>query len=398
MRLSRLTRPIARGATAAGTYVWQLYLTALTPLWTAQAKRKRADFCRSYIAITGSCGKTTTTMLVSRLLGAQRTTAKGLFANTARWTLRQMRRLDHEVDYFVQEVSEFPLGTLAAMGDAMRPDAAVVTSVGLDHHTEFRNRETVAAEMSTLTRTLRPGGILCLNADDDLARGLASETPARVILYGRSQDADVRAENVEPWLPGRLGFDLVIGDRRWRVKTRFVGTLMLSNILGALALLHALGLDVDEALVELTGIEPLNRRMSTFEGLDGHVYVLDTVKAPLWSTRMVVDDLENLYAGRRIFVLGEMSDTGSNEGKRYRQVLRSATDRADLVIGVGRSAAAVDRVLGIDGDRSNLRTARSMEELTGLLRAEPPSMVLLKGKKLDCSVLLDAVRPQPVEA
>jgi UDP-N-acetylmuramoyl-tripeptide--D-alanyl-D-alanine ligase len=398
MRLSRLTRPIARGATAAGTYVWQLYLTALTPLWTAQAKRKRADFCRSYIAITGSCGKTTTTMLVSRLLGAQRTTAKGLFANTARWTLRQMRRLDHEVDYFVQEVSEFPLGTLAAMGDAMRPDAAVVTSVGLDHYTEFRNRETVAAEMSALTRTLRPGGILCLNADDDLARGLAGKTPARVILYGRSHDADVRAENVEPWLPGRLGFDLVIGDRRWRVKTRFVGTLMLSNILGALALLHALGLDVDEALVELTGIEPLNRRMSTFEGLDGHVYVLDTVKAPLWSTRMVVDDLENLYAGRRIFVLGEMSDTGSNEGKRYRQVLRSATDRADLVIGVGRSAAAVDRVLGIDGDRSNLRTARSMEELTSLLRAEPPSMVLIKGKKLDCSVLLDAVRPHPVEA
>ena len=138
--------------------------------------------------------------------------------------------------------------------------------------------------------------------------------------------------------------------------------------------------------------------MSTFDGLDGHVYVLDTIKAPLWSTRMVVDDLENLYAGRRILVLGEISDAGSNEGKRYRQVLRSATERADLVIGVGRSAAAVDRVLGIDGDRSNLRTARNMEELTSLLRAEPPAMVLLKGKRLDCRALLAAVQPQPVEA
>ena len=256
MRLSRLTRPIARGATAAGTYVRRLYLTALTPLWTAQAKRKRTDFCRSYIAITGSCGKTTTTMLVSRLLGAQRTTAKGLFANTARWTLRQMRRLDHEVDYFVQEVSEFPLGTLAAMGDAMRPDAAVVTSVGLDHQTEFRNREFVAAEMSNLTRTLKPGGILCLNADDDLARGLAGETPARVILYGRSHDADVRAENVEPWLPGRLGLDLVIGDRPALALARFVGTVHAEQHPRALLSSMRSASTLDAALVELAGIEP----------------------------------------------------------------------------------------------------------------------------------------------
>jgi UDP-N-acetylmuramoyl-tripeptide--D-alanyl-D-alanine ligase len=398
MRLSQLTRPFQRLGIDVIKGAWRLYLAAATPTWTAQARRKRAQFCRNYVAITGSCGKTTTTMLVARILGSQSKAEKGLFANTARWTLRQMRRLDHEVDYFVQEVSEFPLGTIAAMGEAMRPDAAIVTSVGLDHQTEFRNREGVAAEMAHLPKTLQPNGILCLSADDELARGLGKGSTARIVLFGRHRDAAVRAENIAPQLPGRLAFDLVIGERRRRVQTRFVGTLMLPNILATLALVHALGLDIDRAIADLAAIEPLHRRMSTFDGRDGHYYVLDTVKAPLWSTRMVIDDLENLYVGRRIFVLSEMSDMSRDEGKRYRQVLRTATQKADLVVGIGRAAAAVDRVLGIDPEWPNLRTVRDMEELTKLLRDQPPSLVLIKGKKLDCSVLLEAVRPQPVEA
>jgi UDP-N-acetylmuramoyl-tripeptide--D-alanyl-D-alanine ligase len=397
MKLSRLAKPVERVGIGLISGAWRLYLAAATPTWTAQARRKRAQFCRNYVAITGSCGKTTTTMLVAQILGSQGRAAKGLFANTARWTLRQMRRLDHEVDYFVQEVSEFPLGTIAAMGEAMHPDAAVVTSVGLDHQTEFRTREGVAAEMAHLTRTLAPGAILCLSADDELARSLGRDSTARIVFFGRHRDAEVRAEKIAPQLPGRLAFDLVIGERRWRVQTRFVGTLMLPNILATLALVHAFGLDIDRALADLATIEPLNRRMSTFEGRDGHLYVLDTVKAPLWSTRLVIDDMENLYAGRRILVLSEMSDMSRDEGKRYRQVLRTASQKADLVVGIGRAAAAVDRVLGIDPEWPNLRTVRDMEELRTLLAAEPPSMVLIKGKKLDCTVLLDAVRPQPVE-
>lgn len=222
-----------RSVSQLGDRALNFYEHALTPYWTAQARRRRADHVGSYVALSGSCGKTTTTMLISRLVGAQRSTATSYFANTARWTLRGMRKLDHAVDFFIQEVSEYPAGTLTTIGQAMQPDAVVITAIGLDHFTAFRSRENVATELASLVACLGPGGVVCLNADDELARGLASSFTGRAVLYGRSANAELRAEAVAPHLPGRLSFDLVVGDHRRHVQTRFAGTLMLDNILAA---------------------------------------------------------------------------------------------------------------------------------------------------------------------
>ena len=199
--LNRVRCPPLRGPALLRAY------TGVMPYWrsvAAQARGLLHHLCRGHRQLR----QTTTTMLASTLLGAQRSVRTSNAHNTERNILRAIRHLDGPIDAFVQEVSEFPPGTLARTAATLHPDVAIITSIGLDHLNKFRTRAAVARN-ATLTGAIGDKGTLCLNADDDLARGLAA-APGPALLFGRAADADVRAENVHSLLPERLGFDLVI--------------------------------------------------------------------------------------------------------------------------------------------------------------------------------------------
>lgn len=367
---------MSEALTLRGTLAYQ---AALMPVWRAQAADRQRRFCRRYVAVIGSCGKSTTTMLTGRLIASQCSAKVGLFDNVERFILRTLRKLDGPVDFVVQEVSEFPLGTISGVAQRRGPDCVIVTSIGLDHLTAFRTTSAVAEEMSGLTRT---SPMVCLNADDDAVIGLAGTAAGRVVLFGRHERADVRAEDVTSRLPGRLRFDLVIGAKRRKVETRFIGTMMLTNVLGALAAIHALDLDVDRAIDELAATEPARGRLSVHDAPSGHTVVLDTIKAPLWSTRLLVADIENMCAGRRILVLGDLSDTGSGgSSSRYRQILAEAAKACDLVIGIGAAQSSALR-LKERGTNQNVVAAKNLAAVARLLADQPPATVVVKGNRL----------------
>ena len=53
--------------------------------------------------------------------------------------------------------------------------------------------------------------VLVLNADDPVVAGFAGRARARVVTFGRSEEADVRADGVRIDTGGRPTFDLVAG-------------------------------------------------------------------------------------------------------------------------------------------------------------------------------------------
>ncbi|MBI4921837.1 MAG: hypothetical protein HY834_08810 [Devosia nanyangense] len=350
------------------------------PIERSIARRNQARYCKSFVAVTGSVGKSTTTSLTGRLLGLEARAVTGLYQNTPRQTMRPLRKLDAPADFVVQEVSGHRPGALDDIVATLRVDIAVVTTIGLDHHAAFRTDAAVAAEKGKLVAALGPSGIACLNADDPLVRAMASRCRGRVVLYGRDPAAEVRAENVTAHWPERLRFDLVVGGRRIPVATRFVSTLMLTNLLAALAVVHAAGHDLGRAVEALRQIEPLPDRLGVRTGFDQHGYVVDTYKASYWSTRRLMEDLPNWGAAPRIVVLGDLSDVGNDGSRKYRQTLKAAAKSADLVIGVGHSAGPAARLRAAGS--SNIVSAGSLDEVRVMLAAAPPSLVLLKSNRL----------------
>ncbi|HEX4299126.1 MAG TPA: hypothetical protein VHZ56_13990, partial [Devosia sp.] len=191
--------------------------------------------------------------------------------------------------------------------------------------------------------------------------------------------------------PACMRFDLIVGDRRWRVQTGFVGTLMLTNVLAALSVVHAIGHDLDRAVAELERLAPIRNRQGIVTGRDQHTYFVDTYKAALWSTGLIVADMANWGPARRILVLGDMSDVGHDQGRKYRRVLRQAAETADLVIATGASAS---RATGV-GMPGKVVAAPTVEDVRAVLATQPPSLVLLKGNN---SFRLGGVVPSPVTA
>jgi UDP-N-acetylmuramoyl-tripeptide--D-alanyl-D-alanine ligase len=359
----------------------------LAALQHRQAQAEYDRNCRSYVGITGSCGKSTTTMLTAEVLRASGEVKAGVFWGDERGVLRTLRKLEGPTDYVVQEISgHFPGAIRRALGGRTL-DVAVVTAVGLDHLTTYRRPENVAAEKANLVAAVRPEGLVCLNADNPFVRSMQAASRARVVSFGRAADAEVRAENITASWPERLSFDLVAGASRYRVETRFVGTTMLPNVLAALSVAFGLGKDMKAAIDRLSHFEPRSRRQSVVTGRDRHAYVLDTFKASLWSTRLVVEDLSQLGAARKIFVLGSMSDTGNDGNRKVRQVLKAAAKNCELVIGMDRTEI-VARQLAAKG-HSGILAAGSPSELAQILAAQPASLVVLKGNKarnLDAAV------------
>ncbi|MEO6396742.1 MAG: Mur ligase family protein [Devosia sp.] len=363
------------------------WLSALSPPLGIFARRSQRRRVKTYVAVTGSVGKTTTTNLTARLLALSGAVETGAQVNDELSVFLSLARLRQPADYLVQEVSAYPIGSIDRMLRYLSVDVALVTAVGLDHRSEFKTDQRVADEKQKLVAAVGAAGLVCLNADYPLVRAMAKHTAARAVLFGRSTDAEVRAETITlDWQRG-LGFDLVIGGARRAVSTRFLGSAMLHNALGALSVIHGLGLDMDRAIAELGTIEPLLDRMNSVTGADGNVYAIDTAKASHWSTMMLADDLAEWGPGHKIFVLGNVSDTGNHAERKYAQLLRAAAKSCDLVIGLGQAAGPAER-LSI-GDTAqpektalrNVRAARSLSAARTLIAAAPRGLVILKGSR-----------------
>lgn len=345
------------------------------------AARNQRRYCGSYIAVTGSCGKSTTTMLIGKLLAATARTRISTSPNYGRHLLKLFRNLDAPVDYAVQEVSGDTPGALRMVTDTLRIDVAVVTSVGSDHASKFRHQqlsipEAIAVEKGKLVEAVPPSGLACLNADDPLVRAMAERTRARVIRFGRAEDAEVRAVAVDAAWPARLHFTLRIGGRDYPVATRFVGTLMLPNVLAALSVVHGLGLDIDAAIRTLATVEPVEEHMSVHLGSDQRTYVLDTYKASYWSTERLVDDLGSL--GRRdiTFVLGNVSDILSERRRRVRGLLRRLAASVDHVVATGDAARYAPQ-LHLEG-LSNIVVAETREDVAAQVARHGQALVIVK--------------------
>jgi len=116
-----------------------------------------------------------------------------------------------------------------------------------------------------------------LNLDDEqgaaLARHLAPG-PLDVWTYSTKVDARLRAQDIA-YTDGGLGFELREGETRASVRTGLIGDYNVSNLLGVLGGLRALGVPLADAARVCTQLTPVPGRMQrvAFEGAGPEVVV-----------------------------------------------------------------------------------------------------------------------------
>ena len=134
------------------------------------------------IAVTGSDGKTTTTIIAELLKAAGRTVHVG--GNIGQPLLCQADDMEPE-DWAVLELSSFQLMTMDRS-----PHIAVVTNLAPNHLDGHKDRAEYVAAKENIFRYQRPGDIAVFNQDNDITRQQAGRAVGTVRLFSRRSEPE----------------------------------------------------------------------------------------------------------------------------------------------------------------------------------------------------------------
>ncbi|MQA05975.1 MAG: UDP-N-acetylmuramoyl-tripeptide--D-alanyl-D-alanine ligase [Streptosporangiales bacterium] len=317
-------------------------VAALAALAQAVAQRLPAT---AIVGITGSAGKTGTKDVLAQLLSAVGPTVAPpeSFNNEIGFPLTVLRA-DADTSCLVLEMGAKGVGHVAQLCAIAPPRVGVVLNVGTAHIGEFGGQQAIAAAKGELVEALPAGGLAVLNADDELVSAMAARTNARVVRFGRSADADVRADDVTLDQAARPSFTLVTSEGTTLVRLRLHGEHQVYAALAAAAVGLELGLGTAEVAARLAAAERVSRhRMEVTERADGVTIVNDAYNANPPAMLAALRSLVAMAGQRRkVAVLGEMLELGDAAPEEHRNVGTAAAELgADLVIAVGAGAAAV---------------------------------------------------------
>ncbi len=316
---------IARGAVAV---VAERYLPVQTPQVLVRDSRSAfARVCQALagdpsrelttIGVTGSAGKTVTSILLASILEAAGQSA-GVLSSIGRSDSRSqrvapcgtptaaeladlLRRTNAAgADAAVLEISSRSLAERRTSGLCL--DAAVLTNIQTEHLSEHNTARAYAQIKRRIFKHLKPGGVAVINADDHRCRNLLGDLRGPVLTYALHAEADITARVLERSLSEQM-FLLSAGDDSVPVRTRMIGDHHVSNCLAATAVGLSLGIDLPEIVRGLEGVERVPGRMERLEcGQQFGVFV-DAARTPETLSRSIAT-LRQVTRGRVIVVFG----------------------------------------------------------------------------------------------
>ncbi|QOI99272.1 MAG: UDP-N-acetylmuramoyl-tripeptide--D-alanyl-D-alanine ligase [Phycisphaeraceae bacterium] len=355
--------------------------TAAALLGLARARRGSIAPAK-VVAVCGSNGKTTTTRLVRAAVARGDDCVASIKSfNNALGVPLTILNAPAAFGTLVCEVGSNAPGEIDPLGEVVRPDVAVITSIGREHLEGFGSLEGVLREETSILRWVAPGGVAVVNADSpgliDAARAWAAGRgdEVRVLAFGVSPGATLRITSIEADLAGvRFRLD----GRAYRAP--LLGAHNAWNAAAAVAVGLALGRTPELIADQLASARGPEMRMEPVT-VGGVTFINDAYNANPDSMLAAIAAVRALApAGSpRVFVLGDMLELGAASASSHAEVLAEARrDPSDRVVLIGPSFAAA---AGTPDERTLVIPEASPEGCARAAAFEPGSFVLLKGSR-----------------
>ncbi|MEG3123556.1 UDP-N-acetylmuramoyl-tripeptide--D-alanyl-D-alanine ligase [Sphingomonas sp. GB1N7] len=354
----------------------------------ALAIAARARTAAKIIGVTGSVGKTSTKEALFAALdraqpGAAHRSVKSY--NNHVGVPLSLARMPAESQFAVLEMGMNHAGELAHLTSLVRPHVAMVTAIAPAHTAFFPDESAIADAKGEIFAGLEPGGVAIIPYDSphrDRLIGHAEPYAARIVTFGLEAGADVRAIEAMRLATGATFVTARVGERELSFTMAQPGMHWVSNALGVLAAVDAVGGDLGMAglaLAELGGLQGRGARfMANVAG--GEALVIDeSYNANPASMRATLAVLGAEGAARKIAVLGEMRELGDGSAG-YHAALADPVAEAGIshAVLVGPEMAALAEAL--EGRVQFVHVADAAAARTSLLEIlAPGDAVLIKG-------------------
>jgi UDP-N-acetylmuramoyl-tripeptide--D-alanyl-D-alanine ligase len=347
----------------------------------ALAADYRARLRAKVIGITGSTGKSTTKEMTAHVLSALGRVHKAPSSyNNVVGVSSTLLGAEAEDDYLVAEIGTNAPGEIALLARAVMPDAAVITNIGPTHLAALGSVEGVAQEKAAILDATAAAGVAVLPADDAFFEMLRLRSLARVVSFGFSEGADVRAEGLREEGSGTV-FRLNGSEE---VSLPLPGRHNVANALAAAAVALQFGLSTRDIAARLATVQPLPMRSRVVRLLDV-VLIDDAYNANPSSFAAALAMLEAMRPRPAVVFAGDMLELGRQSQAAHRALGASvARLRPRLLVAVGaemRLAAEAAASAGLPRESvMMLEDARSAAEAAPRV-VRSGDAVLVKGSR-----------------
>jgi UDP-N-acetylmuramate--alanine ligase len=295
------------------------------------------------VAVAGTHGKTTTTSMIAALLdagGIDPTVINGGIINRYGSNARLGKS-----DWWVIEADE-------SDGSFLRLDGtiAVVTNIDPEHLDHYGNFDAVKKAFCEFIENVPFYGLAVMCIDHPEVQSVLSRIrDRRIVTYGFSALADVRADDVRPEAGGSR-FDLLVlgkeGERRTisGVLIPIPGRHNVQNALAAIAVALELGIDDETIVLGFEKFEGVKRRFTRVGEVDGAIVIDDYAHHPT-EIKAVLSAAREAAQGRVIAVVQPHRFT------RLRDLMdefQNAFNDADVVFVAPVYPAGEEPIEGVD--------------------------------------------------
>jgi UDP-N-acetylmuramoyl-L-alanyl-D-glutamate--2,6-diaminopimelate ligase len=350
------------------------------------------------VGVTGTNGKTTTSVLIAAILKAaqQRVGVLNSIGRSdaietkpatrttpappelATWLARMA---SNGCSHAVTELSS--QGLVQSRTAGLQFDAAVLTNLRRDHidyHGSVLNYRNAKAR---LFQQLKPHGFAVVNADDQASQLLLPKLDCPVITVGQRQPAELTATVIEQFKSEQT-FLLHAGNESVPVRTQMIGHHHIANCLAAAAVGLVMGIDLMTIAKGLESVGHVSGRMERIEcGQDFGVFV-DAADTP---DRLAValKELRRVTTGRVLCVFGHSESRPVEDRPMLGRVIERAADLAVLTSTHTPPAQPLRQIHDIlDGyecvARAHVNPGRASAIAWALEQAQPGDSVLIAGE------------------
>lgn len=306
------------------------------------------------IGVTGTDGKTTTSNLIHKILGAAGikagmiSTVNAVIGGEVLDTGFHVTTPDaHDVQRYLAKMVEAGLthvvlettshGWSQHRVDACEFDIGVVTNITHEHMDEHGSYENYRAAKARLFTTLewareKPQGnprLGVINRDDSKSFAFLNDhIKVNRINYGLGDDADVQAVDIR-YGPSGIQFTAVSKDFRVAISSNLVGSYNVSNCLAALtATIYGLGIDPIIAAQGIAALEGIPGRMERIDMGQSFTAIVDFAHTPN-ALRVALEAGRTMTKGRLISVFGS---AGLRDKEKRRMMAETSAELADLTV------------------------------------------------------------------
>lgn len=267
------------------------------------------------VALTGSCGKTSTKEMIASILREQcRVFVTPGNKNNYLGVPLSLLACSPEDEMAIFELGANHMGEIRENVHLVKPKIALITNVGSAHIGEFGGVEAIFTAKSEIYEALEADGVAIYNADDIFAgrwKTLLAHQDISTLTFGLSKDANIRADVDE------IAYnDLMCGIFTLHTRKGSIGIQLsvpgehnILNALAAAAVAMTLGVSLENIASGLNKYTGFSGRMIYKKGIHGCRVIDDTYNANLKSVEAAMQVLAG-FSGRRFLVLGDISELG----------------------------------------------------------------------------------------